>query len=329
MNWPRFPILAIGSLLLLTLPSLAERLSFEVRASASTEARPGAYTDYRFDQPGPFSNLDIFVSWTSSPSDAYIYPAFTFGFEAGQGGYMGTQIVGTRKTAIFSIWDISFDAISAVPNHSNCQRFGHEGTGTSCIMTYNWSTGREYRLRIWAAGSDSTGQNWQATILDVESGQEATIGVIHLKNSKGHEGYGKLTNTPAIFLEYFGGPETCEGQPYAKVTWRGPYADWDTFGATQALVSYPHDVWPDLMPCAANNVTSLACPFVTHEGGGTTQLTTPSGTDVWSGKSCPDPGELPPTPTPTLARTSTRTPTATATPTPPTGPTRTLYWGQG
>ena len=71
---------------------------------ADCEARPGTYTDYSFTEIGPFYNLDTYVTWEIAPSHGYIYPAFTYSFQAEQGGYMGTQLVGDTKKAIFSIW---------------------------------------------------------------------------------------------------------------------------------------------------------------------------------------------------------------------------------
>lgn len=252
---------------------------FEVSAAVfASPARPGNYTDYRFDQSGPFFNFDVFVTWEVAPPTAYIYPAFTFGFQASQGGYMGTQLVGKTKKVIFSIWDISEDAMTAEPNWLTCRRFGGEGTGAQCIISYNWVNNREYRLRIWTAGSDSTGENWIATIYDTQSDDETTIGVIHLKNSNGYTGYGWLTNGPSIFLEYFGGPDACVDQPYSRVTWRGPYANAAAYTATVAQVPF----YPN---CSTNNVLSSSWLRVTHEAGDDVQTTTPAGTSLWASPS--------------------------------------------
>lgn len=203
--------------------------------------RPGCYTDYSFDQLGPFYSFDIFVKWEVAPQDAYIYPAFCFGFEASGGGYMGTQIVGTEKTVLFSIWDIEENIMTAIPLSSNGRRFSGEGTGAQCSLRYNWIPDREYRLRIWSPGSNSTGQNWSASILDTITGEETIIGTIYLKNARGYIGYGGLKNNPSIFLEYFSGSDTCLNQPYSKVTWRGPYANDGLYVASIARVpTYPN-----------------------------------------------------------------------------------------
>ena len=89
-------------------------------------------TWYSFDQPGPFSNLEVFVKWMNDPiptSSAGVYAGFGFWFQNGVVGYFGTQVDSVGKKAIFSIWDVGTTLITALPT-GNCNRFGHEGTGT-------------------------------------------------------------------------------------------------------------------------------------------------------------------------------------------------------
>jgi len=249
-------------------------LSISLVPSVSA-TRPGCYTDYRFGEPAPYYNFDIFVTWEVAPEHAYIYPAFCFGFEAGQGGYMGTQIVGNVRKVIFSIWDITEGVETAIPVSSNGRRFGGEGTGAQCLLEYDWVPNREYRLRIWELNSDAEGESWIASVYDTATGNETTIGIIYLKNSRGYKGYGWLKNDPSTFLEYFGGSDTCSDQPYSKVTWRGPYANNGEYTASTAQVP----AYPD---CTTNNVLSSGWPYVTHEAGDDVEETTPSKTYLWS-----------------------------------------------
>lgn len=129
-------------------------------------ARPVAFTNYTFAESGPFFNLDMYIAWESAPDSGYIYPAFQFFFQANQGGYMGIQLVGDTKKAIFSIWDMSEGSGTAQPVTDICFRFGHEGSGTGCIIDYDWVEGREYRLRIWEINTDATGESWIGVIAD-------------------------------------------------------------------------------------------------------------------------------------------------------------------
>ena len=106
---------------------------------------------------------------------------------------MGTQLVGNQKKALFSIWDITENANTAIPT-GNCQRFSGEGTGAQCLIDYDWVEGREYRLRLWALTSVPGGEQWVAAIYDTLTLAETTIGVIELKDSGGYAGYGWLNN---------------------------------------------------------------------------------------------------------------------------------------
>jgi len=239
----------------------------------ASATRPGDYTDYYFNQDGPFYNLDIYLTWEVAPSNGSIYPAFSFGFQAGSGGYMGIQLVGDSKRMIFAIWDISEGAETALPRSANCHRFSGEGTGATCGGDYNWVIGREYRLRLWAAGADSYGESWLATILDTKTGQETQIGLIYLENSADFRGYGWLNNKASIFLEYFNGEDTCLNQPFSKVTWRGPFANNGDYLASRAVLSYPS--------CSTNNVLSSEKGKVTHEAGDAIQAVALPGTSLW------------------------------------------------
>lgn len=248
-------------------------LTIEFRRGTSSGPRPVAYTDYLFAEPGPFFNQDMYFTWEDAPPNGYIYPAFQFSFQV-SGGYMGVQLVGTSKKAIFSIWDTSDGSGTAQPVSDNCSRFGHEGTGTHCGIDYDWVEGREYRLRIWTVGTDATGESWIGAIYDTVTQQETTIGVIHLKSSNGYVGYGWLTDKAYTFLEYFSGPDSCEGQPYSRVLWRGPYANAGAYTASRAVVQYND--------CVRTNVTTGGRPTAIQEAGTGVQRVTPPGTELWS-----------------------------------------------
>ena len=166
------------------------------------------HTWYSFDQPDPFSNLDIFVRWVNDPTvtpSVGVYAGFGFWFQNGVIGYFGTQVDSGGKKAIFSIWDVGTTGITALPT-GNCNRFGHEGKGTQCIISYGWVMGHEYRLRLSHTGRVNSMEQWQATILDTTTSIETSIGVIALSDSGGYPGYGQV-NANAKFvnwLEYYG-----------------------------------------------------------------------------------------------------------------------------
>jgi len=262
------------AIVLLTVIVVALGLHGFLPGQVAYAMRPVAYTDYFFSEPGPFYDFDMYITWESAPvGEAYIYPAFQFFFQANQGGYMGIQIVGNAKKAIFSIWDVNTNPGSAQPAWSSCGRFDWEGNGTRCIIDYEWVEGREYRLRLWTYGPQADGESWVGTIYDTVTREETIIGVIRLKNSEGYIGYGWLRADAHTFFEYFGGDDACDGQPYARVLWRGPFADAGSIYQVRAVV--PAHV------CDSTDVTTRGYLTVVHEAGGNTQRTTPDGTVLW------------------------------------------------
>jgi len=248
--------------------------------ATTADARPGTYTDYDFEQPGlppTFNRYDMFVTWEKAPISGAIYPAFTFGFQGG-GGYMGTQLGGLDHRVLFSIWDSSNDQETALPAEPGCRRFGGEGTGTQCGKPYPWVEGREYRLRLELVGTVAEGDEWRGSIKDTVTGVETTIGTIRLLNTGPYHGYGKLRRGASTFTEYFGGEEeSCDRQPYARIRWRGPYADESMLPPSRATASWYG------YPCPTHNdQTSPAVPIVVVETGGTeTPITSQNGAQLW------------------------------------------------
>ena len=226
-------------------------------------------TWYSFDQAGPFSSLDIFLKWENDPAitrNVGVYAGFGFWFQNGVVGYFGTQVDSQGKKAIFSIWDTGTATFTARPI-GKCMRFGEEGTGAQCIIPYRWIAGHEYRLKLSHGDRVDSAEQWQTTILDVATGVETVIGVIALGDSRTYSGYGQI-NPQARFvnwLEHYGyGNLSCDTLPYAKVTWRGPYANNEQFTASHATAAF---LTPD---CLNKNISTTGAPGVTQESGGAT-----------------------------------------------------------
>ena len=248
---------------------------------------PRVSTFYSFSESGPFSSMEILLTWEKAPQAGYIYPAFFFlfqqpaspvsipgGFQQAY-GYMGIQLVGDKKKAIFSIWDIRDDAGTAQKSMLTpwCERFSGEGTGSKCIIAYPWVEGRTYKLIVRSLGVDESGELWIGTILDTKTSFETTIGIIHAKTSGNYTGYGHLTGRSVTFLEYFGKANTCDNQPYSKVFWRGPFANSGSYTANKAI-SYGNG-------CSSINSASAGRPGVMQEGGEGLQSLMPNGTVLW------------------------------------------------
>ena len=248
---------------------------------------PRTDTFYSFSEAGPFSSMEIFLTWEKAPQTGYIYPSFFFvfqqparpvsvpgGFRQAH-GYMGIQLAGNKKQAIFSIWDVREDSGTAQKSSLTpwCGRFSGEGTGARCIIGYPWVEGRTYKLKIRSFGVDDSGELWIGTIFDSETSIETTIGIIHTKTVGNYPGYGHLTGRSVTFLEYFGRANTCDHQPYSKVFWRGPFANSGLYTAGKAI-SYRNE-------CSSVNTGSAGRPNVVQEGGGGVQSSVPNGTVLW------------------------------------------------
>ena len=183
---------------------------------------------YEFPKAGSFNNQEVFFTWENDPvlpQNMGVFASFYFVFQNRVGGYIGAQKDGTGKKAIFSIWDAG-STPSAQPSRpaGNCKRFAHEGLGTTCTVPYSWVVGHEYRVKVLDKGRGTGVEEWEGSIFDTTSGVETRIGTIALSDNAG---YGQLNNNPAIFFEHYGSAvvDSCAALPYAKLTWRGPYAN--------------------------------------------------------------------------------------------------------
>lgn len=248
---------------------------------------PRADTFYSFSESGPFSSMEMLLTWEKAPPSGYIYPAFFFifqqtaepvkvrgGFRQAH-GYIGIQLAGEKKQAIFSIWDIRDDSATAMksPLTPWCDRFSGEGTGARCRIEYPWVEGRAYKLNVRSVEADESGESWIGTILDRHTSIETTIGIIHVKTVGAHRGYGHLTGRSATFLEYFGRSNTCDNQPYSKVSWRGPFANSGLYTAHSAR-SYRNE-------CSSVHTRSTGRPDVVMEGGSGVRSSVANGTELW------------------------------------------------
>ncbi|MEW5756761.1 MAG: DUF3472 domain-containing protein [Pseudomonadota bacterium] len=265
---------AISPLLVCTIPA------------ANAQPAPTTASWYEFNAPGPFNDIEIFTTWIEAPLSGLAYPAFQWSFENGARGYIGTQLAGTEKRVLFSIWDASpgsgtatlVDLAYAHPDI--CQRFTHEDSGVSCNIPYPWVEGREYKLRVSFDGTDATGENWRGTISDTVTGQTTIIGKIHVANTPGYQGYGRVArNNMVSFLEDFrqGMDRQCAGGPSAKVMFRGPVAQSSFYAADVAVAYYNFDVCNNFQ-----NVTTDGRDITIHQIGLGTGQTTASYQSLWN-----------------------------------------------
>ena len=266
-----------------------------VKVYTGHTGRPQPNTAYSIEND-KFNSYDIYFKWDNAPDEGCIFPAFQFWFEAHHNeneneaniaGYIGTQLHGTEKKAIFSIWDVwdveKFPGKlhTTIPKSKNCEYFGGEGTGVSCKKLYNWERGKKYRLHVEKIESTEDGETWEGSIYD-ENNIKTPIGRIFLKNThdniQAYNGYGLLKNNPVTWVERFCGE--CYNQPYSKVTWEGPYANDFLYKAISAVPSYAPS-------CPFSNVFSTGYPYVTQESGDAVVQSKNSRKNIWPPKAVP------------------------------------------
>lgn len=223
------------------------------------------YYTYNTNTPG-FYNLDSHVKWEFEPKTGWgYYSMFWFWFQGQTGGYMGLQqgpSGQSNRMAIFSIWDKVPGNVKSTPVSSWCQRFGHEGYGAQCIISYAWKPNTEYKLRIWklSVQDNPRGVMWGGWVVNTVTAEETLIGVILVENYQNYNGYGDLANRGHNnTLEFWAGDSnaTCYTAPEFNVTWKGPYGNNGTISPKTAQPLYNTRIGS---PCPNTDVVSNA-PF--------------------------------------------------------------------
>lgn len=246
------------------------------------------YVTHRMEATSDIYNYDMHINWHKEPdvSTMGYYAQFAFYFANGTVGYMGLQKDSNQgKKAIFSIWDASGTS-RAIPAHSVCKRFDHEGNGTMCLQAFEWKAGHEYKLRIWRIKDSSNGnsEKWGGWVIDDKTGDEFLIGVVEVGNSNGFSGYGSLNGyTVATIENYQTGQMTtveCAKMPYFGVTWTGPFGNNGAKRSTYSSLQYNTGMGN---PCTeSSNAQSNGINSVTTETGAGVVRTTREGDNVWA-----------------------------------------------
>ena len=245
---------------------------------------------YHLDENGGagFYNTDMHLTLHQEVDNGWGYYAmYWFMFQAGYGGYTGLQKTtdpNKPKIAIFSIWDVAGRQTAMPVPGTICQRFGHEGSGTNCLLAFNWKAGTEYKMRVWKILNSNTGysEKWGAWVIDVKSGEETMIGMIELYNANNQIGYGNLTNGGySTALEVFAGPVNaqCSDLPYFGATWKGPYANNGSINPATARGGHITGVGT---VCSQTDFASNAPFSMTQEVGKNVVRNSVDGAAVWN-----------------------------------------------
>ncbi len=119
-----------------------------------------AYTSWTFDPSvKDVWNIDQEI-WIPLGAPSSYWP-ITWNWEgATYGGYMGLQQGDNGQNVRFSLWNAT-DA-----KGTQCQKFGGEGIGYTCVLPVNIDPAKFYRLRLWRTGATKDGQWWGAWLIE-------------------------------------------------------------------------------------------------------------------------------------------------------------------
>lgn len=203
--------------------ALALAVGFGLGATTTAQANPagwgdtpGTYTNYAFPTGTPA--LDS-VTWSNTVTTdpgftSHTFWSHQFGFNVGNGGYIGMQDNGGEdQLFLFSVWDVT--EAKAGSAGSWCQDFGGEGTGESCRVNVPWKAGDTYTFTV-----SSEGDGWfGATVNDTTAGTSFKLGSIRTPAT------GIKTGGMVDWVEYYEWSmprSTCVQQPYSAATFGLP-----------------------------------------------------------------------------------------------------------
>jgi hypothetical protein len=256
--------------------------------------RPGAYVHWDVPQ-GTSTHAQIEHTWRSLPEGGtndgnFVFMSLMLNMEAGQGGYMGSQMHGGYNQPtesglfIFSIWDYSQSALTK-PYGNNCK---HQCTSEGCFTQCRVDTPIEKDVKYWQdvkmVNDDGNYKWWEWYINGAAHGQ------IGAPNSNGYRGYGNIVlGGNQGFMEY--PADTPYGDcnaAYCNVEWRGPwYNDDRSVMPTQAHPQYTQACQTQcvLGYDSVDGWGSNGNPIITMQGGKGTQCNTETGQNLWNGQS--------------------------------------------
>ncbi|MFJ3089426.1 ricin-type beta-trefoil lectin domain protein [Streptomyces sp. NPDC086838] len=198
--------------------------------AAETGTTPGTYTDYSFS--GAPVLTDVTWSTTVQHDPGYranVFWSHQFGFDKGNGAYLGMQSNGgSKRTLLFSVWDVS--EAKAGSTGSWCQSFGGEGEGMSCRMNLDWTAGHRYTFTVAAEGDGWFG----ATVADTATGASYKLGTIKTPASA-------ISPSGMVdWTEYFEWNDpraTCYDQPFSDARFGVPTGNGGTVTASVSSTS--------------------------------------------------------------------------------------------
>src|SRR5581483_5279023 len=178
------------------------------------------YSWWSFPSSG-FWNLDQSLTVLGHDAGIHRFWAHQFGFDGGDGGYVGLQIGSAPNDTKIMLYSI-FNANGH--DGPNCGSGTELGTPfhTCRIDPYNWVVGHEYRLRVWVLTTDSQGKWYGAWVKDMATGVENYVGQLRVPLS-----WGGLHPLVSWTERFNAAPSACSGIGWSRVQWKFPTANND------------------------------------------------------------------------------------------------------
>lgn len=115
-------------------------------------------------------NIEILYPTPERLEQGLIFFQWHFNFK-GEGGYIGFQLDGSRKKAIFSIWQPIKGCMGELIEE-------HEKPVYRCLRDYHWELNQKYRLTVKMDKEEKDDIWWVGEIFDYKNNTLTTVGKI-------------------------------------------------------------------------------------------------------------------------------------------------------
>ena len=183
---------------------------------------------YRFDV-----DIEILKPTPEKLQKGLLFWQWHFNFKK-DGGYIGLQLVESKKKAIFSIW------LAVRGTEGCCLIDEHEKPVYRCLIYYPWKLGQKYRLIVKEGKKETDGTWWIGEIYDYANHRTTRIGKILVPAS-----FGKLSaHNYYTCIEY--GYFDVEDLPPTRARFSGHFAyDRKEDGPAHLRAEKPKVAYPD------------------------------------------------------------------------------------
>ncbi len=165
--------------------------------SAQQQQWASQYVKWSFEKTIDVWNIDQQV-WIPIPNNDSFMP-LQWNWKGSEiGGYLGLQQANNiaSQNVRFSLWN------ATEAQGTNCQKFGGEGIGYTCVLPVKIDPKKMYKYRLWKLDTAKDGQWWGGWLIEVDNGKfiEHLIGKIKVAPAYKTVDSSSITN----FVEFWG-----------------------------------------------------------------------------------------------------------------------------